>query len=244
MVPRAAIPLAVLYALPAAADIVYQTNPPYLGPSGPPGFDLSDDQSVALRFTPDRDYTLDTIRMWIMSNDFNQVSYAPVRVELRPSQNGGRRPGTAVIELMTFTVSAFGWNPVLESVSSRNHPLLRANVPYWVILHCDLHKNNPSWNWSDNSIGIIALSHGGQVNFTEGGEGAVTGTTIEGTPACYANCDRSTAAPILNVNDFVCFLGNFAVGDEYANCDSSEGTPTLTANDFLCFLNVYTGGCS
>jgi hypothetical protein len=29
---------------------------------------------------------------------------------------------------------------------------------------------------------------------------------------CYANCDASTIAPVLNVNDFVCFLNRFAAG--------------------------------
>ena len=31
-------------------------------------------------------------------------------------------------------------------------------------------------------------------------------------PACYANCDGSTIAPILNVNDFSCFLNVYAAG--------------------------------
>src|SRR5690348_545621 len=30
------------------------------------------------------------------------------------------------------------------------------------------------------------------------------------TNACYANCDASTIAPILNVNDFTCFLNRYA----------------------------------
>lgn len=235
---------AVAVSVPAAADIVYRTNPPYIGTNGPPGFDLSDQQSVALRFTPERDYTLDAIRVWIMSNDHFQASHAPVRVELRPGREGGQRPGTAVIEQMSFEVSAVGWNPVLESVSSRLHPFLRANVPYWVILHCDLHEYNPSWNWSDGSVGIIALSHGGQVNFTVGGEGAVAATIIEGSPACYANCDRSSEVPILNANDFVCFLGAFAAGLSFANCDGSDIEPVLSANDFLCFLNAFVVGCT
>ena len=33
-----------------------------------------------------------------------------------------------------------------------------------------------------------------------------------GAPACYANCDASTAAPVLNTNDFQCFLNKFAAG--------------------------------
>ena len=32
------------------------------------------------------------------------------------------------------------------------------------------------------------------------------------TSTCYANCDGSTAAPVLNVNDFTCFLNRYAAG--------------------------------
>jgi hypothetical protein len=62
--------------------------------------------------------------------------------------------------------------------------------------------------------------------------------------ACYANCDGSTTPPILNANDFQCFLNKYAAGDSYANCDGSTSTPILTANDFQCFLNKYAAGCS
>ena len=60
---------------------------------------------------------------------------------------------------------------------------------------------------------------------------------------CYANCDSSTAAPVLNVNDFVCFLNRFSAGDPYANCDGSTAAPTLNVNDFTCFLNKFAVGC-
>src|SRR5690606_18578892 len=45
-----------------------------------------------------------------------------------------------------------------------------------------------------------------------------------GSP-CYANCDGSTTAPVLNVNDFICFQAAFAAGDPYANCDGSTQAP-------------------
>jgi hypothetical protein len=61
--------------------------------------------------------------------------------------------------------------------------------------------------------------------------------------ACYPNCDASTAAPILNVLDFNCFLNSFAAGQPYANCDSSTAPPVLNVLDFNCFLNRFTAGC-
>ncbi len=60
---------------------------------------------------------------------------------------------------------------------------------------------------------------------------------------CYANCDCSTVWPVLNVNDFLCFLNRFAAGDPYANCDNSTSPPTLNVLDFACFLNKFAAGC-
>jgi hypothetical protein len=60
---------------------------------------------------------------------------------------------------------------------------------------------------------------------------------------CYANCDGSTTAPILNVADFSCFLSKFAAGDPYANCDGSTTPPVLNVADFSCFLGKFAAGC-
>jgi predicted outer membrane repeat protein len=62
-------------------------------------------------------------------------------------------------------------------------------------------------------------------------------------PPCYPNCDGSTILPILNVNDFLCFLNRFAAGDTWANCDGSSLIPVLNVNDYFCFLNAYAQGC-
>jgi hypothetical protein len=61
---------------------------------------------------------------------------------------------------------------------------------------------------------------------------------------CYANCDASTQAPVLNVADFTCFLQKYASGDPYANCDGSTQAPVLNVADFTCFLQKYAAGCS
>jgi len=64
-----------------------------------------------------------------------------------------------------------------------------------------------------------------------------------GTAACYPNCDGSTAAPALNVQDFTCFLTRFASNDPYANCDASTQAPVLSVQDFSCFLTKFAAGC-
>jgi hypothetical protein len=70
--------------------------------------------------------------------------------------------------------------------------------------------------------------------------------------ACYANCDGSTTAPILNVEDFTCFINEFAAASQlphqqqlthYANCDQSTTAPVLNVEDFTCFINKFAQGC-
>ncbi len=84
------------------------------------------------------------------------------------------------------------------------------------------------------------------------GNGTFNGATraflITGIPnpppsPCYPNCDRSIANPLLNANDFQCFLNKYAAGDAAANCDASTALPILNANDFQCFLNAFAAGC-
>ncbi|MFN0134048.1 MAG: prolyl oligopeptidase family serine peptidase [Phycisphaerales bacterium] len=62
-------------------------------------------------------------------------------------------------------------------------------------------------------------------------------------PRCAANCDGSTAAPVLNINDFQCFINRFAANQPSANCDASTLVPVLNVNDFSCFLNRFATGC-
>jgi hypothetical protein len=73
-----------------------------------------------------------------------------------------------------------------------------------------------------------------------------------GSPACYANCDGSTVEPILNVDDFTCFINEYASAQSlphaqqlahYSNCDGSTIAPVLNVDDFTCFINQYAQGC-
>jgi hypothetical protein len=72
------------------------------------------------------------------------------------------------------------------------------------------------------------------------------------TASCYANCDGSTVPPVLNVDDFICFLNQFAAAQSlppsqqithYANCDGSTTPPVLNVDDFGCFMNRFAAGC-
>ncbi len=88
--------------------------------------------------------------------------------------------------------------------------------------------NTPPWVLDAAPYGIAGLT--------------VTVTVVN--PGCYANCDGSTTSPILNINDFQCFLSRFGAGDVYANCDGSTASPTLNINDFQCFINRFAIGCT
>ncbi len=88
------------------------------------------------------------------------------------------------------------------------------------------------------SRGPALFAFGG---FTSAGGGTAPGSARwVGCPNCYANCDNSTRAPVLNVQDFICFLNKFAARDPYANCTVDA---TVDVNDFLCFLNKFAAGC-
>jgi hypothetical protein len=90
------------------------------------------------------------------------------------------------------------------------------------------------FNISSDAAATGTLSNGAQIfrlRYTQGGV------------PCYANCDASTTAPVLNVADFTCFLTKFGTGDSYANCDGSTAAPTLNVADFTCFLTKFAAGC-
>ena len=40
------------------------------------------------------------------------------------------------------------------------------------------------------------------------------------------------------------FQSKFAAGDSYANCDGSTIAPILTINDFVCFQSRFAAGCN
>jgi hypothetical protein len=70
---------------------------------------------------------------------------------------------------------------------------------------------------------------------------------------CRANCDGSTNSPMLNIDDFTCFINQFAAGAvlphaqqvlHYANCDESTIAPVLNVDDFMCFINTFATGCN
>jgi hypothetical protein len=54
---------------------------------------------------------------------------------------------------------------------------------------------------------------------------------------CYADCE---ADGDLDVDDFICFQGLFAINDPAADCDTDG---TLSIDDFICFQTIFAVGC-
>jgi hypothetical protein len=94
------------------------------------------------------------------------------------------------------------------------------------IVYAGVNFTNGETNGSHGPYGRYhAFLPGGAFTLNYSAPGYVTAqrivTVVNGTAqivdvalrrVCYANCDGSTAAPILNVNDFICFQAQFAAG--------------------------------
>jgi Beta-propeller repeat len=61
---------------------------------------------------------------------------------------------------------------------------------------------------------------------------------------CYADCDQSTGARVLDIFDFLCFQNGFVNSQPYAcDCDVITGPGVCDIFDFLCFQNHFAVGC-
>ncbi len=64
------------------------------------------------------------------------------------------------------------------------------------------------------------------------------------TGICYADCDQSTGAGVLDIFDFLCFQDSFVNGEPYAcDCDTTTGPLVCDIFDFLCFQDAFVAGC-
>jgi hypothetical protein len=115
-------------------------------------------------------------------------------------------------------------------------------------------RNNCAWFWAgwqfSQPVTRVVLYH------SYGNNGYLMIGALEadfaGGSSCYANCDGSTVEPILNVDDFTCFINEYASAQSlpyeqqvahYSNCDGSTIAPVLNVDDFTCFINQYAQGC-
>jgi hypothetical protein len=111
------------------------------------------------------------------------------------------------------------------------------------------------WAWLANvELRSVDLTTGTTVLIGPMGVGDVRGLAAvrRRVPECYANCNGSTLAPVLNVDDFSCFISEYSAAmqlpvslriSHYANCNRSTKPPVLTVDDFVCFMTTFVAGC-
>lgn len=131
----AAAACAVCLASPAGAVTLLDTGTPDGGWFGYWGYDVFVGQSVAISFTPDQDYKLDDVSLWLMSNDF-EAPGRTLTVSIQTDVAGSGTPSApsgSVLESWDHATSAVGWAPVLETLDSILHPVLAAGTTYWLV---------------------------------------------------------------------------------------------------------------
>jgi hypothetical protein len=143
----------------ASVETIYETTDPFGGYFGIYGFDVSKTQSVATRFTPAKDVSLEQIKLWLMNNDFSGDQRGTVVVSLRsdePVEDGKSIPSSNIIEQWVVKTSATGWDPQQETVTSLINPVLKAGVNYWVVATSDdVSGHNAVWNVASASWGFV-----------------------------------------------------------------------------------------
>jgi hypothetical protein len=190
--------------------------------------------------TDARRYQLNSIETFL-----GELTGSPTIVaELR---EGNSPTGTL---LATFSLSIPTGEPAVVALTPSQIVTLEPSSSYTLVLGIP-DEGSFTWpyadtnNWlGEGSIGNYHYSEDLGQTWANFGSDFPYFLRVSVTPeSCYANCDGSTIAPVLNVNDFTCFLNLYAAGDPAANCDDSTIAPVLNVNDFTCFLNRYAAGC-
>jgi hypothetical protein len=228
----------------ARANVIYETADPFGGPFGLWGFDVFERQSVGLRFTPDDDYRLSSVALWLMNNDGSGNHFGEVRVTLRNDNAARSIPGDTVYEEWRFEISAVGWDPQLELLKSQAAPSLEAGANYWIVAESDDTVGmNPVWNIASIGTGFMSIHDGGQ--WQTGGQGAVAATIVEGAPVAGQpgdlNCDGAIDA--FDIEPFILALtdpGSYP--NQHPNCDLNladiNGDGAIDAFDIEPFIGL------
>lgn len=143
--------------------------------------------------------------------------------------------------------------PEIVAISVQEIIELAAGQAFWIIMRGS-GDSEASWFQSETGLPlprVWSVNQGQSWLYSTTHPAAAFRITMNGVD-CYANCDGSTVAPVLNVDDFTCFINQFAIGQSmphhmqvshYANCDGSTSPPALNVDDFTCFINIFASGC-
>lgn len=230
----------------AVGEVIYETEDPFGGIFGLWGYDVCIEQSVAVRFTPDADYTFDRVSAWFMSNDFSGQTHPLVVVTLRTDDSiqGVSVPSDEILETLSFHVSAVGWNPVLEGMDSVANPLLRKGMHYWIAAEseapCGL---DGVWNIASSGTGFMSNTEGAGGDWYPGAEGAVVATIIEGLSVVIGDGDGDGDVDLFDFSDFLACVSD-PNGDLLPGCEffDFDGDGDVDHADFAGFQLAFTRG--
>jgi hypothetical protein len=102
-----------------------------------------------------------------------------------------------------------------------------------------------AWALTPGAVGSVVIAGGTKGSLAGPNAGADDGFLAQyAIESCYADCDQSTGAGVLDIFDFLCFQNAFVNSDPYAcDCDVTTGPLVCDIFDFLCFQNAFVGGC-
>jgi hypothetical protein len=203
-------------------------------------------QEEADSFGSAQNMSVNSVTVW---GSYTTLPPANQDFVVRFFSNAGGLPGTL---LATRTVNNVAlqdtglWSTFGRPIYQYNINFANVGLPfglYWISVLGDEPGATWTWNRTDTLTGAHAVRNGAGPWALSSGNFAMSVCGSQTPLACYANCDSSTAVPILNVADFTCFLQRYAAGEPYANCDNSTTPPVLNVADFTCYLQRYAAGC-
>ena len=193
-----------ILALSAATNqpiVIYESDDPFGGVMGVFGFDVDSSQSVAIRFTPDRDCSLESIQVWLWNNDPSGQSTEAtltLREDALVASTQGSVPSEAPLEEFSIEIPFTGFaNPHLFDCVAERRLILTAGRSYWVVLESDAAPAlNPVWAAGQPGTGFGAIRFPADDPW-HSYEGAVGATIVWGFPATTAGPTPGGHVPTL-----------------------------------------------
>jgi Bacterial Ig domain len=193
----------------------------------------------------------------IQGNCCNRIKwfYSPY-FEIRPDPRLGDAPPTITMISPSAGQSFAGGGTIPITWTASDDEALRSfkiqtstdGGRTWQTIARDLDPAATSYNWSlpesagiaDARVRVVAID----LRFQNSSDGSDRPITILPGSGCYADCDASTGAGVLDIFDFLCFQNSFVAGEPYAcDCDTSTGSGVCDIFDFLCFQDAFVSGC-
>lgn len=227
----------------ARADVIHETDDPFGSPFGVLGFDVFQNQSVAIRFTPDEDYLLDRLSLWLWNND-GTGGTPPMTISLRNDEFVAdvSTPGDEIFESWDLDLPNTGkFNPTLFVFDSELHPILEAGVKYWVVAESESPPGfDPVWALAFPTLDIYSTTDFNTGEWSPAFEGPVPATIVEGTPAEGAIPGDLDGDGDVDAADLAILLGNWGACADPEDCPADlDGDGAVGASDLAILLGSW-----